>query len=229
MLGVRRHFYKSAIDPFFTEPALNWDGSTTEIRTPTGVTEVRSNNFTLNVWVKNTITGTRAVWTSGSYNGDMFRIYIEGGYAKFLARNGGGDVITPAVSSMTVNDDNWYMLTARRTAPRTFELYVNGVYQATQGYVGSNSSIDVTNSTIGGASFEANLINMYQGQLKHAASWTSALTPTEILALYTTKTVDTNNVNLEVYYKLNHPEELEAPDFSGNGNDANIWGSTTYS
>ena len=125
----------------------SWDGSVTASVSHSSALNPDSSLWTVAAWVKGTSDGT-IVWKGGS--NDLYELFVSGGNAGFTINAGGTSVTATAISSATVADGEWHLITGVRSGTKIVDVYVDGSVSGTATYSGSGAAIDTTSAmTIG--------------------------------------------------------------------------------
>jgi len=133
----------------------------------------------VSAWVKQTSDGS-ILW-KGSSSSDTYELAVKGGKATFTINAGGATVNATAVSSASINDGNWHLITGVRSSTKTADIYVDGVLSGTMTYAGSGASIDTTTPlTIG----SRNGSNFLSGLIDDVRIYNRALSPSEVMDIY---------------------------------------------
>ncbi len=144
--------------------------------------------WSVSAMIKGSGDGT-IVWKGNRSDSDLYKLAISGGKATFTINSGGTGVTATAVSSASVNDGRWHMITGTRSSTKTANIYVDGVLSGTSAYTGSGSAIDTdTPLTIG----SQNGADPYTGLIDQVYVFNRALAGAEISGMYATPTGGTS-------------------------------------
>ncbi|MHC4085323.1 MAG: LamG-like jellyroll fold domain-containing protein, partial [Planctomycetota bacterium] len=119
--------------------ALNLEGSPDYVDLPTGL--VNSDNGTISVWIKTTLSSRAHIFYGSSENGDGWggqtelHVSVEngGGIDFWITNDSGGTNVE--IGSPPVNDDDWHHVAATWEKPGEARLYVDGAV-LTQAHTG---------------------------------------------------------------------------------------------
>ncbi|SVE48745.1 uncharacterized protein METZ01_LOCUS501599, partial [marine metagenome] len=162
--------------------------------------------------------------------GNGYEIYVESsGAIKAGILNSSGE--TSFTHSTTIADDAWHFVHAVFDRDGNGTVYVDGVAGTGVG-LGQQGSIDNNKVFVIGefSSLDGRTLN---GLIDEVAVWTSALSSSEIMALYNSGNgLDassnygyyTSSSNLVGYWQLNEGSGTYTTDGSGNGNPGTIYG-----
>lgn len=158
----------------------SFDGATATSVPHTSSIDPGSSLWTVSALVKGAGDGI-IIWKGGSP--DYYELAVSGGKAVFAINAGGTTVTASAVSSASINDGNWHSITGVRSATKTVDVYVDGVFSGTATYIGSGTAIDTTTAlTIG----SKNGANNFSGNIGNVYLYNRALSVLEIQDIYST-------------------------------------------
>ena len=142
-------------------------------------------------------------------------------------------------TTTTINAGQWYFGVVTRSASGDYKLYLDGNLEASStgtSSPGTPSHITtIGNRTQGHPSRVRDYEEHFDGAVKEAAIWDTALSAAQITALYNSGTPInasnnsgnyTSSSNLKGYWRLNEGTGSTASDLSDNGNDGTIHGAT---
>ncbi len=157
----------------------SFDGATMTTVPHTNSINPESSLWTVSALVRGTNDGT-IVWKGGS-SSDYYELAVNGERAVFTINAGGTTVTASAVSNANINDGNWHLITGVRSAIKTVDIYVDGIFSGTATYNGSGTKIDTTTSlTIG----SKNGTNNFSGNIGNIYLYNRALSISEIQDIY---------------------------------------------
>ena len=138
-------------------------------------------------------------------------------------------------STSKINAGQWYFGVVTRSTNGDYRLYIDGNLEASS--TGTSAPETITHFNAIGV--RTNSLDKYEeyfdGAIKEAAIWDTALSAAQITALYNSGTpIDASNnsgnyissSSLKGYWRLNESTGSTASDLSGNGNDGTIHGAT---
>lgn len=156
----------------------SWDGSVTASVSHSSALNPDSSLWTVAAWVKGTSDGT-IVWKGGS--NDLYELFVSGGNAGFTINAGGTSVTATAISSATVADGEWHLITGVRSGTKIVDVYVDGSVSGTATYSGSGAAIDTTSAmTIG----SKNGSNDFSGDIGNIYVYNRSLSQSEIQQIH---------------------------------------------
>ncbi len=151
-------------------------------------------NYTVNIWFKTNTSIRRTLFSRFDYDGTGT---IERGYYMDVLANGkvrsgfevNGNNYRITDSLTTVNTNQYFCATVVRTNENTVNLYINGIFESTNGFTqGSTSSINAVTApfSIGRRADYQTLTftNYFVGNIPQIAVYNRALSAAEILQNY---------------------------------------------
>ncbi len=162
------------------DQAFSFNGSSYVSVPHVSVLDPGSSLWSVSAWVRGT-SGGSVVW-KGSSSTNFYELAVSEGKAIFTINAGGTTVTATAISTASVNDGNWHLITGIRSSTNTADVYVDGVFSGTSTYAGSGTSIDTATSLIIGS--ENGSADFFSGIIDDVRVYNRALLVSEVSNIF---------------------------------------------
>ena len=166
--------------------ARSFDGTNDYIRHDTAQTDLKQlGDFTLQYWIKTSVTANDAIIksVSASGNANPWNIKIDSGYLYIVLGDGNGQRVTYISTPVNYDNNAWHHVILVKDGTTPYIYFDGSSLPVTNNFIGQ-SITDGDVYTYIGVDGRTGLSNYFTGQLDEIAVWSRAISSDEVTELW---------------------------------------------
>ena len=198
--------------------SLNFNGTNQYLNIPQPNTNFGTSNFSLSSWVKVGATSNYARVFSQETSARAGYLLAETPTGVVDFETYESNSATSITTTAKISDSKWHLLTATRSGS-TISIYIDGVLSASTS--GTIRNVTTTSNLFLGCQSYGGLGSCLGGSIDDARIYSTALTPSQISALYNGGVGTPNQIGsgLVAWYRMDEGSGQVVSDSSGNANN----------